>query len=171
MDGPARLGLQYETVVNGEASKVKGKLWLGLTASLMWLLVGCGPPKQAGESNVPDTESEPGEGVDVSDEELERDVVDPDLIEFDEEQAKVVLKRGAKKATECAKVTEGAPSGEVDVEAVFDGASGQIVDIQPGSGMSGASDNALNCIKRAFIGEIIPPFKGQKTITHTFKMP
>ncbi|MBW2527506.1 MAG: hypothetical protein JRI23_25215 [Deltaproteobacteria bacterium] len=135
------------------------------------MIAGCGPPKQAGESNTPSTEDDYQQPVDVSDEELERDVVDPDLIEFDEEAANVVLKRGAKKATECAKVTEGAPSGEVDIEAIFDGKTGQIIDVIPGTGMSGADDNATNCIKRAFIGEIIPPFKGRKNVTHTFTMP
>lgn len=152
--------------------KVQVRHWMGLTAGCLLLLGGCGPPKQAGESNTPSTDSDYGsEGADVSDEELDRDVVDPDLIEFDEEAATIVLKRGAKKATECAKVTEGAPSGEVDIEAIFDGKTGQIIDITPGTGMSGASDNAISCIKRSFIGEIIPPFKGRKNVTHTFTMP
>jgi hypothetical protein len=152
---------------------MQARHWLGLAAGILLATTACGPPKQAGTSNTPSTESEYGESPsDVSDDEMDRDVVDPDLIEFDEEQAQVVLKRGAKKATECAKVTEGAPSGEVDVEVIFDGKTGQIIEVIPGTGINSAEDdNATNCIKRSFMGEIIPPFKGRKNVTHSFTMP
>lgn len=152
--------------------KVQSRHWMGWVAALGLLVVGCGPPKQAGESNTPSTDPDDDvAGVDVSEEELEPTVIEPDMIEFDEEAAQVVLKRGANKARECSKVTEGVPSGEVEVEAIFDGKTGQIIDVIPGMGLSSADDNALNCIKRSFLGEIIPPFKGRKNVTHTFELP
>lgn len=142
-----------------------------VAAGALLLLVGCGPPKQVGESNTPSTNGDYDEPVDVSDDEHESNVADPDTIEFDEEAAQMVMKRGAKKAAECPKVAEDAPTGEGEVQVIFDGPGGKIVDVVLGPVFESGSEMGQNCIKRSFIGEIIPPFKGQKTVPFTLTVP
>jgi hypothetical protein len=143
-----------------------------VSVAVLW---GCtGPkPRQVGDPRPPDEGSEPEpepahfEGGEVPDPE----VPSGEGAEFDEEAAKVVLNRGAKKATECAKVNKDIPSGEGSVDVVFDGAKGRVVDVEVGGFFSSASENAQSCIKNAFIGEIIPPFAGNKTVPFTVKIP
>lgn len=152
--------------------------WLGL-ATLSWvMLAGCGGPKkgQAGEAKDPSdqsTEETPtweggGEGEEVPDSELSPSAGKE---KFDEEQAKVVLARGARKAAECPKVIKEMPHGEGSVEVVFDGQKGQTVEVILGSLFAGASEQGQQCIKNAFLGEFIPPFPGKKTVEHTFTIP
>ncbi len=134
------------------------------------MLAGCGPkPKQVGEAK------EPGEGETPTKWEGGGGEVEPEIGagagKFDEEQAQVVLKRGERKAVECAKVIKDVPKGEGTVEVTFDGAKGQVVDVTVGSPFSTGSEQAQSCIKNAFSGEFIPPFTGKKTVTYSFKMP
>ena len=144
--------------------------WLGLVAFSWLVLAGCGPkPKQVGEAKEPGgdepTKWEGGPG-EVPDSEL-----GPPAGSFDEEQSKVVLKRGERKAVECAKVIKDVPKGEGTVEVTFDGTKGQVADVSVGSLFSSASEQAQTCIKNAFMGEFIPPFTGKKTVTYSFTMP
>lgn len=84
-------------------------------------------------------------------------------LSFDEEAAQLVLKRGARKAQNCPATTK-APKGEGEILAVFDGPKGRIVDVELPYLWMDAPDEAQACIKKAFIGEIIPPFEGTKKV-------
>jgi outer membrane lipoprotein-sorting protein len=84
---------------------------------------------------------------------------------FDEEFGQVVLKRGARKAQQC--VSMNAPTGEGEVTVVFDGEKGRVVDLELSYRYESASAEAQKCIKNAFIGEMIPPFDGNKKVTYT----
>ena len=145
--------------------------WLGLGA-LAWLALGaCGGPKptQVGEAKEPGGEEptkwESG-GTEVPDPE-----VGAGAGKFDEEQAQVVLKRGARKAAECSKVIKDVPKGEGSVDVTFDGEKGQVSEVNVGPPFTSASEQAQQCIKNAFSGEFIPPFDGKKTVPFTFTMP
>ena len=144
--------------------------WIGLVGLAGLLLAGCGKPKQAGEAKDPSSgesptkwEAGPGEVPDSE--------VGGNAGKFDDEQAQVVLKRGARKAAECSKVIKDIPKGEGSVEVTFDGAKGQVSDVSVGSPFSTASDQGQKCIQNAFSGEFIPPFTGKKTVPFTFTMP
>ena len=95
---------------------------------------------------------------------------DDDALEFDEKAAETVLKRSERKVKQCASVVTDMPTGEGDVEVVFDGPKGRVVEVKIGYAFSDASRQAKQCIKNAFIGEIIPPFTGQKTVTYSFTL-
>ncbi|MEZ4447540.1 MAG: hypothetical protein R3B72_51160 [Polyangiaceae bacterium] len=105
----------------------------------------------------------------------EREVTDEDIAEatagepFDEEFGKRVLDRGARKAEECASM--GAPTGEGKVTVIFDGEKGRVTDVELGYPYEGAGEQAQKCVKNAFIGEMIPPFDGEKRVEHTFTIP
>jgi hypothetical protein len=135
------------------------------------MLAGCGgpKPKQVGDAKDPSGENptkwEPGPG-EVPDSELGAGVG-----KFDEEQSQVVLKRGARKAVECAKVIKDIPKGEGTVDVTFDGTKGQVAEVTVGSPFSTGPEQGQQCIKNAFMGEFIPPFTGKKTVTYTFTMP
>ncbi|HHH11376.1 MAG TPA: hypothetical protein ENK23_04810 [Sorangium sp.] len=98
------------------------------------------------------------------------DELDADAaLSFDEEAAQVVLKRGARKAQNCPKTAK-APEGEGEILAVFDGPKGRIVDVELPYLWMDAPDIAQACIKKAFIGEIIPPFEGTKKVPFELKV-
>ena len=90
-------------------------------------------------------------------------------LSFDEESAQVVLKRGARKAQNCPSTTK-APTGEGEILAVFDGPKGRIVDVELPYLWMDTSEEAQACIKKAFIGEIIPPFEGTKKVPFELKI-
>jgi len=91
--------------------------------------------------------------------------------EFDEEAAQNVMRRAAEQAKDCPSVAPDVPRGEGDVEVVFDGPKGTIVDVRLGALFSSGSNQAQRCIKNAFIGQIIPPFKGTRTVSYTVSIP
>ena len=128
------------------------------------LCAACGTDKPA-KSPI-DKPKEP----ELTDAEVAASLAEDEGLPFDEEQAQVVLKRGDRKARNCSTVATDAPTGEGELEVVFDGPKGRIVDVKIGYNFQGSGDNALQCIKNAYIGEIIPPFDGTKTVTHSLDM-
>lgn len=97
---------------------------------------------------------------------------EPTLNEFDEVMGDMILKRGARKAQQCATAGEKPPKGKGSVDVVFDGNKGRIVDVKITDTFGGASDDGLNCIRNAFVGEIVPPFKGgSKVVPYTLELP
>jgi hypothetical protein len=147
---------------------------LVLATAMCGGLVGCGgpKPKQVGDPKTGDDIRQDDRG-DVDQKEL-GEPADPDIAtgegKFDEEAANICLNRGAKKAAECAKVNLDIPKGEGSVDVVFDGAKGRVVDVNLGSSYTSTSPLAQQCLKNAFIGEILPPFRGSKTVPFTFKI-
>jgi hypothetical protein len=133
-------------------------------------LAACGgpQPKQVGDTKTPVQE---GGKDDVDQPELGQPS-NPDIAtgegKFDEEAAQICLNRGAKKAAECAKVNLDIPKGEGSVDVVFDGTKGRVVDVNLGASYTSTSALAQQCLKNAFIGEILPPFRGTKTMPFTF---
>ena len=146
--------------------------WLGLVALSLVAFSGCsgGKPTQVGEAKDPSGEEptkwESGGNTEVPDPE-----VGAGAGKFDEEQAQVVLKRGARKAAQCSQVIKDLPKGEGSVEVTFDGAKGQVSDVSVGPPFSNGPEQGQTCIKNAFSGEFIPPFTGKKTVPFTFTMP
>ena len=145
------------------------KLWFVPCLGLAMISWGCGPKVS---------------GVDPPDgpkpksmREKESEVTDSDIAEvmadgakFDEEFADRVLKRGARKASECTSMN--APTGEGEVTVVFDGEKGRVVDVELSYLYEGAGDAAQKCIKNSFIGEMVPPFEGeQKKVPYTINIP
>jgi hypothetical protein len=89
---------------------------------------------------------------------------------FDEDMAKIVLERGRKQAVQCPNVAKDTPTGEGDLELVFDGKSGRIVDVGLGSTFSAGSSAGQECIKNAFLGQIVTRFEGKKKMSFTLKI-
>lgn len=126
---------------------------LSLMLPLTMACGGDGKKADDASSQPSDSEREPTE------EEINEMLAETGL-QFDEEAATIVLKRGARKVSDCVK--EGAVSGEGEITAVFDGPKGRIVDVELGYTFADGSERGQSCIKNAFIGEIIPPFEGTK---------
>ncbi|MBI4704227.1 MAG: hypothetical protein HY744_24215 [Deltaproteobacteria bacterium] len=126
-------------------------------------LAACG-----GTTTPVETPESPGETLtDVRGEQTE-----PDRLPFDDEAAQNVLRRGAKKAEQCAQVTPDATGGEGDVQVVFDGPKGKVVDVVLGPPFSGGPEQFAQCVRNAFLGEIIPPFdEAQKSVPYTVNIP
>jgi hypothetical protein len=100
-------------------------------------------PLKGRSSDTPTTPTPPGmEGLD----------------EDQKAQIKVALRRGTAKAAECPNVVKNAPLGKGEVQVVFDGTKGRATDVVVGAPWSG--HDVEDCIKRAFIGEIVLPFEG-----------
>ena len=91
-------------------------------------------------------------------------------LEFDEQAAETVLKRGERKVKQCSSVVADMPTGEGELEVVFDGPKGRVVEVKIGYAFADSTQQAKQCIKNAFIGEIIPPFTGQKTVTYNITL-
>lgn len=83
--------------------------------------------------------------------------------DFDEDFAQRILERGARKVVNCP-ATAGARAEAGRVQVVFDGAKGRVVDVVLEHPFSEDADAARQCIKNAWIGEIIPPFHGKRTV-------
>jgi hypothetical protein len=147
---------------DGHAEEKIMRRMYGIGLSLVVLLtVGCGGKDKNEAKDASDetkTEREPTE------EEINEMLAETGL-QFDEEAAAIVLKRGARKVSDCAK--EGAATGEGEITAVFDGPKGRIVDVELGYTFEDGSPRGQSCIKNAFIGEIIPPFEGTKKMPVT----
>jgi hypothetical protein len=86
------------------------------------------------------------------------------------EQMEIALRRGETKAAQCPDVVPGMPTGEGEVEVVFDGQKGRVTDVKVNAPFAGTPAEA--CIKRAFVDEIIVPFDGDPiTVPFTVKIP
>ena len=97
---------------------------------------------------------------------------EPVLNDFDQVMGEMVLKRGARKAQNCAAAGSPPPKGTGLVDVVFDGTKGRIVDVKITESFGGASPEGLQCIRNAFVGEILPPFKGgMKVVPYSVELP
>jgi hypothetical protein len=110
-------------------------------------------PEKGRSGDTPKTEAPPGmEGL------------DSDQIA----QIQVALRRGTAKAAECTGVVKNAPTGKGEVQVEFDGQKGRATDVTVGSPWAGT--DAEGCIKRAFIGEIILPMDGKRSISQEIEL-
>lgn len=148
-----------------------GRLF-GTVAILIALAdLGCGsqPPRQANDENNFDqtptgASSDTGEGYTAPPSEG-----GGKLTEEQEAQMLVALKRGGEKSAQCADVVPGAPTGEGEVQVLFDGQKGRVTDAVVGPPFAGTP--VESCIKRSFVGEIIVPFEGEpKSVPYTVKL-
>ena len=145
-------------------SKPSGRARIACLGLLGVLLMACGGKGRPSEEPV----SDPGDSdEEVTDEQIAE--VMAEGTEFDEGFADRILKRGARKAEQCNQA--GAAIGEGGIEVVFDGTKGRVVDVKLGWEFDQSSDNGKKCIKNAFIGEIIPPFEGNRTMKYTITVP
>src|SRR5262245_28390436 len=75
-------------------------------------------------------------------------------------QIEIAVRRGRAKAENCPRaVGVDAPFAEVAVTVVADGAKGRLTDATVGEPAAGTA--LESCIRRSFLGEIIPPFEGE----------
>lgn len=135
-------------------------IWIGIGAMTAGLALACGPKRpdsQTSEAGM-GTKYEPKESH-MGESEFSKEKVDDGTREFDQAAADIVLKRGARKAAECSSSAD-TPPGEGEVEVVFDGEKGRIVDVKLPFTWESADERAQSCIKNAFIGEYVPPFEG-----------
>jgi hypothetical protein len=147
----------------------------GLALSLV--VVGCsGAPKQVGDENSwanSDSSSsrDTSEKYDTSSETTKSRLIGEEggLNEDQTKQMEIALRRGGDKAANCAEVVAGAPTGEGDVEVVFDGQKGRVTDVTVGAPFAGTAVEA--CIRRSFVGEIVLPFDGEpKSVPYKVKL-
>jgi len=126
---------------------------------MLLLLGGCSGAKKITDEPTPPVKDYPPGGTD--------DLDDPDdeTPKFDQGAADVVMKRGAKYAKQCLlSVPSGTVTAEEEVQVVFNGKKGTIVDVKLGPVLSTGSGQFQDCVKNAFIGQMIPPFSGTKTV-------
>lgn len=137
-----------------------GIVFGGLVALCM-ATVACSGQKQAAS---PDDQAAQAPTLTDNDE----DSIDEEdeTLQFDEEAAKVVLERSRRKAVNCASVAPDTPQTEGDVYVQFDGPKGRSVSVKLSVDFQVGSEQGQQCIKNAFLGEIIPPFEGTKTVTY-----
>ena len=91
-----------------------------------------------------------------------------DLTQDQKEQMEIALRRGGTKVENCSRVVPDSPPGEAEVTVVFDGKKGRCVDVNVGAPWVGTP--AENCIKRAFIDEIVVPFEGTLEVPYKVKI-
>ena len=116
------------------------------------------------DSDVSD-KGDKGEAADKGD---KAEAADPSG--FDADMSKTILERARKQAVQCPNVVKDTPTGEGDITVVFDGPSGRIVEVNLGSTFSGGSATGQDCIKNAFIGQIVTRFEGKKKVTYALKI-
>lgn len=93
---------------------------------------------------------------------------DDDLNEAQRTQMEIALRRGGDKAANCTSVVPTAAKGEGEVKVTFNGKKGRATDVAVGAPWAGT--DAEQCIKRAFIGEIIVPFEGELEVPYTVRL-
>ena len=149
---------------------MQAKLSYGL--AVVMLLAACGGGSGGGDRGKwPETKPYQPSSSGSVDSDDDEGLIDDGTLKFDEEQAKILLNRGATNAADCPK-TAGTPTGEGDITVTFDGEKGRIVEVDVGYYWADASDQARNCIRKAFIGGILPPFEGgNKDMTYTLTIP
>ena len=107
-------------------------------------------------------------GADITDEEVEA-YLEESKVKLDLEAAKIALDRGGRKVKQCRETAE-VPPGEGDVEVLFDGTKGRVTDVILGPEWMTLPDRAQACIKKSYVGEIVPPFDGEEKLTTTVKV-
>jgi hypothetical protein len=149
---------------------VQAKLFYGLLAGMM--VAACGGSSNTDRGKWPDAKKyEPTSSGTSSGDDDDEELIDDGTLKFDEEQAKILLKRGSVNAAMCSKTAK-TPAGEGDITVTFDGKKGQIVDVDVGYFWTDAEPDAQSCIKKAFIGAYMPPFEGgNKEMVHTLTIP
>ncbi|MBM4359061.1 MAG: hypothetical protein FJ096_13230 [Deltaproteobacteria bacterium] len=103
------------------------------------------------------TEPEPAESTDDSG--------------FDPDMARIVLERGRKQAVQCPNVAKNTPTGEGEIEVHFDGQSGKIFEVNLGTTFTAGSNDGQACLRNAFLGQIVTPFKGKKKLSYALNVP
>lgn len=92
-----------------------------------------------------------------------------DLSKDQEEQMEVALRRGSKKAANCAEVVPGAAGGSGEIHVLFDGQKGRVTEVTVGPPWVGTPIES--CIKRSFVDEIVMPFAGDpRDVPYTIKI-
>lgn len=134
--------------------------------ALSLTVVACGGAQKDDELPLTDVETKGTPPPIVEEPKGEGDA--GDLNDAQKEQIKVALRRGGEKAAECNKVSGTAISGEGEVQVVLDGKKGYVVDATVGAPFAGTPIE--DCIKRAFIDEVLVPFEGQLTVPYTIKI-
>ncbi len=150
---------------------MQAKLLYGLVAGVM--VVACGGSGSSSDRGKwPEAKKyEPSSSGTSSGDDDDEDLIDDGTLKFDEEQANILLRRGATSAADCPKTAKTSP-GEGDITVTFDGKKGQIVAVDVGYFWTDAEPEAQNCIKKSFIGAYLPPFEGgNKEITYTLTIP
>jgi len=148
---------------------------VGLVAGLVAGLAACGgstPPAEEA-SIIPTTggtaSPESGKADGASGEAPAEEGGASDLNEGQKEQMMIALRRGGDKAGNCGAVVADAKTGKGEVEVTFDGTKGRITDVAVGAPWAGTP--VEQCIKRAFIGEIVLPFDGDpKAVPYTVEI-
>ena len=149
---------------------MQAKLFCGLVAGMM--VVACGGGSSTDRGKWPEAKKyEPTSSGTSSGDDDDEELIDDGTLKFDDEQAKILLRRGATNAAQCS-TTAKTPAGEGDITVTFDGKKGQIVAVDVGYFWADAEPEALNCIKKSFIGAYMPPFEGgNKEMTYTLTIP
>ncbi len=148
---------------------LRDKGWVAVVASslLVAWLSGCGGAQKEDELPLTDVEVT-GTAPPPTDPQPSDSGAAGDLNEAQKEQIKVALRRGGEKAAECNKVTGSAVSGEGEIQVVLDGKKGYVVGAEVGAPFAGSPIE--DCIKRAFIDEVLVPFDGTLTVPYTVKI-
>jgi hypothetical protein len=82
-------------------------------------------------------------------------------------QVEIALRRGETKAKNCFQVLQVSPRGAVKLSAVVDGSKMRIIETVVQAPY--ANTVVENCLKRAFIGEMVLPFDGEpRSVMVTF---
>jgi len=132
---------------------------------LAFTFAACGGKSKPAEEPGDDKPIE----AEITDAEVEQ-YLEESKVKLDEEAATIALNRGARKVKECRETAE-VPPGEGDVEVVFDGTKGRVTDVILGPSWMTLPDRATACIRKSYIGEIVPPFDGEEKRTTTVKVP
>jgi len=90
---------------------------------------------------------------------------------FDKEMADIVLERGRKQAVQCPTIVAATATGEGEIEVIFDGPSGKVVDVVLGTTFAAGSADGQACLKNAFLGQIVTRFEGKKKVSYTLNVP
>ncbi|HTJ83207.1 MAG TPA: hypothetical protein VL400_15920 [Polyangiaceae bacterium] len=133
--------------------------------------VGCGGAQQADEDTVPLTTPtfEGGSRPPPADTATaDSGGATGEMNADQKDMIKVALRRGGDKAKNCNTVTNSNVSGEGEVQVVFDGTAGKVVDAQVGAPFAGTDVEA--CVKQSFVDEIVLPFEGKLTVPYTVKL-
>ena len=102
---------------------------------------------------------------------LEESAPTADPSGFDPDMAKIVLERARRQAVQCPAVAKDTPVGEGEIEVVIDGRTGKIIEVMLGTTFTAGSPTGQACLKNAFIGQIVTPFQGRKTVPFTLNIP
>lgn len=127
----------------------------------------------SGASSVPEnsTPVTPSKSTPTSAPEGAAAAVEEDPSGFDPEMVRIVSARGQRQAVQCPSVAKDTPVGEGEIELVIDGRTGKITDVSLGTTFTAGSASGQTCLRNAFIGQIVTPFKGTKTVTFLLKVP